>query len=190
MKLNFTKGNWEDKLIYAYTYRYKLTAKFIQDKDSIRNKKDKTKENEYENISLFFKDKYGINTKMTTTCSFDSYGAPLICLAEELDKKKDGTLKFGNYYEIVIFEGGVNVWCMNYDGKKVSYYKMAGFTFKLAPKKKHKVSTEFKNGRLYIEVGGHKMQVGVPNAKEAYYWGIDACEGINRFYNISIETNN
>lgn len=186
MKINFTKGNWEDKLVYAYTYRYIAKPLFKQEKDCIRNKKDKTKENEFENISLFFKDKYGVGTKMTTTCSFDSYGAPLICLAEDLEKQKDGSLKFGNYYEVVIYEQGVNVWDLKYDGKKVSYYKMAGFTFNLDVKKKHKLSVELKNGRLYIEVGRHKMQVGVPNGKDSYYWGIDACEGINRFYDVSI----
>lgn len=188
MKIKFTKGNWEDKLIYAYTYRYKNKALFKQEKDHIKNSKDKTKENDFENISLFFKEKYGVGTKIETTCSFDSYGAPLICLAEDLVKQKDGTLKFGNYYEIVVYEQGVNVWDLSYDGKKVSYYKMAGFTFNLSAKKKHKLKVELKNNRLYIEVERHSMQVGVPHSKSEYYWGIDACEGINRFYDIEITT--
>jgi len=188
MKINFIKGQWEDKLQYAYTYRFKPTLTVKQEKDHIRNRKDKSKEFgcDYENISLFLKDKYATGTTMKATCSFDNYGAPLICLAEDLVKQKDGTLRFGNYYEVVIYEQGVNVWDLKYDGKKVTYYKMAGFTFNLASNKKHKIVIQFKNNRLYIKVGKHTMQVGLPNAKENYYWGIDLCEGINRFYDLEI----
>ena len=189
MKVKFIKNKWEDKLTYAFTYRFDTYPTFTQDKDCIKNKKDTTNQYGYQNISLFFKEKYKAKNLISTTCSFNKYGAPLIVLAEDLIPQKDGKLRYGNYYEIVLYENGINVWRLRYNGKEVTYVKLMGNEFKVQANKKYKLSAyiEKEKNRLHVIVGKHKMQVYLEDCKDEYYYGIDACEGINKFYDISIQ---
>ena len=40
---------------------------------------------------------------------------------------------------------------------------------------------------MEIEMNGKKFSVSLPTMPDEFYFGITGCEGINRFYNLSIE---
>ena len=88
-----------------------------------------------------------------------------------------------------VTENGINVWRLRYNGKEVTYVKLMGNEFKVQANKKYKLSAyiEKEKNRLHVIVGKHKMQVYLEDCKDEYYYGIDACEGINKFYDISIQ---
>lgn len=51
--IHFTKGSWEDKLVYGYTRRYEVFPEFIAEADHVRNRADPNNEYGFENISSF-----------------------------------------------------------------------------------------------------------------------------------------
>ena len=102
--ISFTKGNWEEYFQYASTWRFPQTPAFIQEKDCIVNA-DKS-----EFTTVFLKERYTEGTRISFTASFESYGAPLLVIAKELDRDEKGNLRYGDYQEVVLWERGINVW--------------------------------------------------------------------------------
>ena len=186
--IEFRKGMWEDRLTYANSFRFDDIPRFIQAEDHVHNRKISDDKYGYDNISLMTREKLPAGTKITTTCAFDSFGAPLIVIAKDLIECADGGLRYGDYYEIVLYENGVNVWRMRMDAeRKVTWHKALGVEFSVAAMEKHVLSVETKPDYLVIEACGHRMTLRVDGLWNEFHVGIDACEGINRFYDLSIE---
>ena len=187
-KLIFKKGFWENELTYANSFRYVEMPEFVQEDDHVHNRKISEERFGYDNISLMTREKLPLGTKISTTCSFDNFGAPLIVIAEDLILCDDGKLRYGEYYEIVLYENGVNVWRMHMDeNRKVTWHKALGVEFAVAAMEKHELTVETKENYLVIEACGHKMTLRADDLKSEFHVGIDACEGINRFYELTIE---
>ena len=91
---------------------------------------------------------------METRCSFDSFGAPLIVLSDDILTNDKGEWQFGIHYEVVLYEQGINVWEINYHPDVME---------------------------------GHHVLVRAEKLPKEFHVGITMCEGINRFYEISIE---
>lgn len=187
MEITFTKGNWEHFFDYAYTWRFPDTPKFIQEENCIANTKG---EDGYGFTSIFLKQKYGRGTKISFTASFESYGAPLLVIAKDLDRDSDGNLRFGDYQEIVLWENGVNVWDFHRVDGEVKIDWLLRNDFHLEPEKIHELTVELGKQRLKIWVDGQYCELRVPSLPEKAYLGITACEGINRFYGLTLEPGN
>ena len=187
MKTEFKKGMWEDKFTYANSFRFVEMPEFIQAEDHVHNRKISEEKFGYDNISLMTREKYGYGTKITTTCAFDNFGAPLIVIAEDMHMCDDGKLRYGDYFEVVLYENGVNVWRMHMDeNRKVTWHKALGVEFSVTACEKHELSVTVKENYLVVETCGQKMTLRTYDLKEGFHLGIDACEGINRFYDIEI----
>lgn len=187
-KIEFRPGKWESELAYAYTYRFPETPVYVQESDHVHNRKISEEQFGYDNISVMTRETYGYGTKVSTTCSFDSFGAPLITIAEALHDEKDGSLRYGDYFEIVLYEKGVNVWRMHMNADhKVTWHKSLGVEFPVAAGEKHLLSVELKENYMVIEACGQKMTHRADDLPERFHVGVDACEGINRFYDFTIE---
>lgn len=187
-KLIFKKGLWENELTYANSFRFAEMPEFVQADDHVHNRKISEEKFGYDNISLMTKEKLPVGTKISTTCAFDNFGAPLIVIAEELIMCGDGKLRYGEYYEIVLYENGVNVWRMHMDkNRKVTWHKALGVEFPVSTMEKHELTVETRENYIIIETCGQKMTLYTDDLKNEFHVGIDACEGINRFYDLTIE---
>lgn len=192
MKISFAKDCWDNiPFEYAYTYRFHKFNKFTQEVDCIKNLAADNDEDfgcPFENISILSNEKYGAGTSLSTTCSFESYGAPLIVMANELEKGENGVLRYGNYFEVVLYEKGINVWQMKMDeAKKVTWTKLSASVFEVSHNTPHLLKVKIAENGIWTEALGVKTFVYVPDMPKAMHVGIDACEGINRFYDFAID---
>ena len=188
MYIDFAKENWNlDELTYAYSYRFEEHRVFTQLSDCVVNQKDESVPGEFENIPLLTKKQYGAQTRVTTRCAFDGMGAPLILLADKMYRDADGFLRFGNYFEIVLYERGINVWRMWMRDGKVTWKKLMGAQFDVAEGEIHTLTAEIGTDTLAVEADGKRIQLYVPDLYTSYHVGITACEGINRFYDLELD---
>ena len=102
-----------------------------------------------------------------------------------------GVLRYGEYLEIVLYKNGVNVWRMWYDpavtvNGGVSWKKLMGVEFPVTEDEIHTLVCEVKADSLRIEADGRRMSLYIPDLYPDFHAGIDACEGVNRFYSFDV----
>ena len=187
MKIEFTKGKWEDFFIYAYSQRFPFAPKFKQEEDCIVNGRNPEMSDGFDYITIFAKEKYGVGTKLSAVCSFEEYGAPLITITDELTEDEEGNLKYRNYYEAVVWEEGLNVWKLYEEDGVMKWHMVMAVKFKLESNKKHEIRTEVVEKGWNIEIDGIKSYVRIEDLPTEFYIGITGCENINRFYSMEIE---
>lgn len=189
MKFDFSQGAWEPEkdLVHAYSYRFDDRPVFTQFDDYIGNKADPKGPGGYEYISILSRKQYGPGTRITTHCSFEDDGAPLIVLADKMYADADGTLRYGEYLEVVLYKNGINVWRMRYRGGKVTWKKLLGAEFPVTAGEIHTLSVDMGEETLRIDADGRVMTLLVEDMYTSFHAGIDACEGINRFYDLVID---
>ena len=190
MNISFTKGNWEHFFDYAYTWRFPEKPKFLQEENCIVNVKGDTFDHYggYGFTSILLKEPYGPGTKVTFTASFENSGAPLLVIAEALDRDDQGVLRFGNYQEVVLWKNGVNVWDFLMENGEIKIEWLLRNEFPLEPGTPHTITVELETQRLKIRLREHFFELQVPRLPEKAYIGITACEGLNRFYQLEIES--
>jgi len=189
MNLQFSKNAWNmDGLTYAYSYRFEQTPVFAQLEDCVQNRKNENTRQGFDNLSLVTTQKYGPQTRITTRCAFDKYGAPLILLAQELESDSRGVARYGNYVEIVLYENGINVWHLWMQDGKVTWKKQMSVEFPVSAVEPHTLSVLVGEDTLQIQADDRKMFLRMPQIYSSWHAGITACEGINRFYDLQIET--
>lgn len=186
--ISFAKDSWKlGDLTYAYSFRFEKTPTFIQRTDCIENCKNPEAVYGYDNISLITAKKYNASTIVTTRCSFEELGAPLIVIADKLYTDSRSVIRYGDYLEVVLYKDGVNVWRMKMNDGKVTWKKLMGVEFPVSTGDIHTLSVKINADTLVIEADDKKMDLYVENMYPSYHLGINACEGINRFYDLKIE---
>lgn len=187
---NFADGINLDDFFYCYSPQAKCCGVFTREKNCIKNSyNDDVRDYEYTTIML--KEKLRVGNKITTECDFEKRGAPLVVISDVLFEK-DGHTYYGEHFEAVAFEEGCNVW-YNRLPTEPSYPKP------LVTEKIHfediptpngtrvKLSVEFGEREMTVEMNGTRFIVAHPKMPSEFYFGITACEGINRFYNLTVE---
>jgi hypothetical protein len=128
------------------------------------------------------------------SCSFEKFGAPLITLANSLDEGKDGYLMYGDHYEVVVYEGGCNVWFVtkapeNSPRPFISTNCLRlNFPIENGAKIEFSVTVGTRPGTISVEVCGNSFVLPVPKLNDEFFIGFTACEGINRLYSAVIDT--
>ncbi len=183
----FTPGAWENDLVHAYSYRFTDTPVFTQLDDHIENKADENGPNGYEYIAVMSCEQYGTGTTVSTRTSFEDDGAPMIVLADKMYTDKNGIVRYGEYFEIVLYKHGINVWRMWYREGVVSWKKLIGVQFDVTTGDIHDLSVTVGEEGLTVRADEHIMDVYVPDVYRSFHVGVDACEGINRFYDMTID---
>lgn len=189
MEILFKKDAWQkDLFVVANSYRFQEVPDFEAEADAIVNRKSQTSITGYENASLMLKEKQTGNVSVTIDCAFDAWGAPLIVIAEDLAPDKAGFWRYREYYEVVLYEEGVNVWRLCTDANdEVTWKKMMSVDFPVSPVEKHTLTVDILEDTLEITADGRKMSLFLSDRFPTYYLGIDACENINRFYRFAVE---
>lgn len=183
MKISFAHDRWSaGDLCYAYSYRFDATPVFLQRADCIENRKNDTATYGYDNISLLTREKYGPGTTLSTRCAFEDLGAPLLVLAPSLSRDPRGVLRYGDYIEVVLWKNGVNVWKMWMQEGEVTWKQLLGVDFPVSEHEIHTLSVTVGTDTLEITADGRKMLLAVEGLYPDFHVGLNACEGINRFY--------
>ena len=142
---------------------------------------------EFDYISLVTEEKYKTGVQLETRCSFDSFGAPLIVLSDDILINDKGEWQFGIHYEVVLYEQGINVWEINYHPDVMEVHQVLGLEFEVSEKEIHTLSVKVLDQMLDISMEGHHVLVRAEKLPKEFHVGITMCEGINRFYEFSIE---
>lgn len=188
MNINFARNAWNmDDITYAYSYRFEDVPEFTQFEDHVENRADPNGPGGYEYISVMSRKQYGPGTRITTHCSFEDDGAPLIVLADKMYTDPRGVVRYGEYMEVVLYKNGVNVWRMWYREGKVTWKKLLGVQFPVTTGDIHTLSVTAGEDNLRVEADEHTMTLLVPDMYTSFHAGIDACEGINRFYDMTVD---
>lgn len=188
MTIHFSRNAWSsDDLVYAYSYRFTDRPVFTQFDDHIENKADPDGPGGYEYISILTPRQYGTGTSVSTHVSFEGDGAPLIVLADKLYREPDGTLRFGEYIEVVLYKNGINVWRMWYRDGKVTWKKLMGVQYPVTTGELHTLTVTAGEEGLNITADDRTMSVYIPDMYRSFHAGINACEGINRFYDMTVD---
>ena len=189
MHLNFSRGQWStDAVTYAYSYRFEETPTFVQHDDCVENTKCSDAVYGFDNISLLSRQTYTAGTRISTRCAFEDLGAPLIVIADKLETDARGVRRFDNYWEVVLYKGGVNIWRMTYANSKVTWTLDLSVEFPVTETEIHTLTVDITEQKLTVLVDERKMMLRVPDLFPTFHLGINACEGYNRFYSMDIES--
>ena len=122
------------------------------------------------------------------TSMFSSVEDGKIVIAEDLSEDENGLLRYREYYEVVLYENGINVWRLRTDkNDHVTWKKLMSVDFPVTPKEKHTLSVDVLADSLEITADGKKMSLFLFERFPSYFVGIDACENVNRFYSFKAD---
>lgn len=189
MYICFKKDAWDETAItHAYTYRFPDTNRFIQHDDCIENAENPTIDFGYDYLSLITREKYPLGTTITTHCKFSGLAAPLLIFSDNLDLCEDGSYRYGNYFEVVLYKDGINVWRLwrEADGT-VTWHKRLGAEFPVTENEMHTLSVTLEENYFVIDLDGMKFNLRAEDLFPSFYLGITGCEGPCLFYDMSIE---
>ena len=185
--INFASSGWENDLEYTYSYRYNQRPVFVQKDGFIESSTDSTMPDGYDYITLMFKEKFKPGTKLTTKCWFHKYGAPIIMIANKIDFENGDAPLLIDYIEVVIWEKGINVWKHDVIDSKDTWFLMDSIEFKVENAAPVTFSAQIYAGKLVASCGSNVLEIETNLISDEVYMGIQACEGINRFYNVCVE---
>ena len=195
MHLSFARDQWNtEAFTYAYSRRFEETPVFTQREEYVESLADPDAVYGYQNISFLTREKMAAGTKITARCAFFGDGAPLILLARDLTPDERGVLRYGDYFEVVLYKNGINVWRLWQDpaGKPenggVVWHKRLGAQFPVEEGVPHDLVVETADRQLTITVdGAHTLVLRTEDLFGTFHAGIDACEGVNRFWSLDVE---
>lgn len=195
MQISFAGSGWEtENVTYAYSRRFEETPVFAQRDGYVESLANPDAVYGFDNISLLTREKVSVGAKITTRCAFFGDGAPLILLARDIAPDKRGVMRYRDYFEVVLYKNGINVWRLWQDpaGKpengQIVWHKRLGAEFPVAEGVPHDLTVETAEHQLVITVDGtHRLTLRTEDLFPAFHAGIDACEGVNRFWSLSVE---
>lgn len=196
----FKPGKWnKNDFICVKSSRWPNINSFKQEANHIVNScpADATKEEMLSKrcgetyAAMIYKMPLKGNHEIQAEMSFDYRMAPSIAIAAKPGADKNGYPEFRTHYEIVLFDGGINVWRHWFKNGKQVWKKMAAVKTKFLPGKKYEmeVDVEFPligAPRMTVSVGKFKCSFSDDMIPREYYAGIIASEGVNRFYDFEI----
>ena len=181
--------NLEDSFSYGLSPAFKSKNKFIQKEDCIQNSYNEEIK-DYDYISIVTKEKYNDGVTIKVKCSFDKFGAPLIVFTDDYKQLEEGTLQYGLHFEVVAYENGCNVWHIvpGKDEKNLIEVTKVDFReFTIVDKSIIDMEVTIKDKKLFIHVNDESFVAEHEDIPSQMHMGITACEGVNRFYEITID---
>ena len=141
--------------------------------------------------AMLHKTRTGLGATISATMQFDHRMAPLIVLAESLDRAPDGSHQFGEHWEVVLYDQGLNVWHHYLKDGKPAWYKAAFLNAPFAPNTPYRlevkvVRTHRGQKEMTVSCGGHVLGFVNERLPESFQAGIIGCEGRNRFHDFGI----
>ena len=178
-----------DDFFYCYSPQAKSQGIFHREDGCIKNAYN-SEAGDYEYTTAMLKERLSVGNRIVTECDFEKRGAPLIVITDCLFKK-DGADYYGEHFEVVTFEEGCNVWhntpSGEQDPKRALITEKVYFESIPTPNKSRVIlAVEFLEGEIHVTMNGVSFSVSLPEMPREFYFGITACEGINRFYSLKV----
>ena len=188
MNISFTPGGWENAgLTHAYSWRFAPLPVFRQEADCIANSRSNDFPGGFEYMGLITDKTYSAGTRLSARMSFENLAAPMLLISFKNEIDEQGALRVLDYYEIVVWRNGMNVWRHFTKDRVPSHYLALGASFPLAEGEIHIVTAELRAGRMLLDVDGHALDLYTPDLPERVNLGYAACEGICRLYDMRID---
>lgn len=185
MTYEFKRNGWPlSDFRYAYSPACRTYPEFVQEDGCIANRRAK-EDGKYEYISMVTKKEYEAGAVLTANCSFESYGAPLIVLADGLCETEDGVARYKSHFEIVAYEGGVNVWHIVPEGDGVRPENLTRRKFPVPAGRPVRLTVGTGRDGIAVSLGGTSFELPV-RLPGRFHAGVTACEGIDRFYDFAV----
>ena len=96
-------------------------------------------------------------------------------------------MRYGDYLEVVLYREGVNIWRMKMHDGKVTWKLLVSVSFPVSEDAIHTLEVEIEEDMLFIKADSKRMALQIDEMYPSYHLGINACEGINRFFDLNIE---
>ena len=189
-RFDFKDGIDFDQFFYCYSPQAKCCGVFEREDDCIKNSYNAAV-GDYEYTTLMLREKLGVGARIVTECDFEKRGAPLIVISDVIFEK-GGNPYYGEHFEAVAFEEGCNVWhnklATDPNAPRPLVVEKIHFEdIPTANKSRVKLAVEFGDGAMTVEMNGRRFTVKDDAMPREFWFGITACEGINRFYNLTVE---
>ena len=185
-KIVFAPGEWENAgLTYAYSWRFNSLPVFRQESDCIVNSRIPGDKEDYDYMGLLAPETFSKGAMIDIHCSFEALGAPMILLSMRDETDEAGILRTLEYYEIVIWKNGLNVWRHYTRERKPGHFLVLGATFPLATEEKHRLRVDVREDRLLMNVDGHAFNLYLHDLTDTFRLGYTACEGYCRLYDMT-----
>lgn len=190
-KYLFDNNEWKsNELMYSYSPVCKVYKEFSQEDGYVKNNFNEDI-NDFDYISLITKEKYAPGTHLHTRCSFDKFGAPLIVITDDVSVNKDGKNQYGLHFEVVAYEDGCNVWHIvpfpERTERPIKPTLIGKANFKIEERSEIDIDVLVGEKKLAININGRRLDVEHPDLPDSFHAGITACEGINNFYEFTVE---
>ena len=179
-----------EDFMYVYSPICKVFKEFIAEDECIKNSyNDDIKDWDY--ISIVTKDKYSSGTTVSTVCSFDKYGAPLIVFTDDIVNDENGIRRYGHHYEVVAYENGINIWSIvpwhERGERPIKPTKIAFLEFPVKEDDFFELKVKVDSDKITVNMCGQTLEVNDAQIPEEFHIGITACEGVNKFREFTIE---
>ena len=185
--IHFSEKAWNpEEFRYVYSPLFTPIPRMKQESLCIVNDGDATS-NKYDYVSMVTEKKYAVGTRVEMKCSFEKFGAPLIVFSDDMYRGGNGEWYYGRHYEIVLYEDGINVWGLNMNPGIKKYENLMSLRFPVSAGEIHVLSVKIQKSALEIVKDDLKVILRVPDLPSEFHVGLTACEGINRFYEYTIE---
>lgn len=194
--VSFSRGAWDrGKWSVLKSPRWNYLHGFEQLDDCIANETPGTKTIDWYS-SMAYNGKFGVGDTVTVRMGFDDKFAPGVVIASELPEGKDGVKELRDHFEIILFEGGLNVWQYKYvDGRFVitkPAYLVAPFPNKtpldvtVAVTEKSVIGGG-KTRQMTVTCGERVFGFRSDDIPATFYAGINANEGRCRFHAFEVK---
>jgi hypothetical protein len=197
--LKFTPDGWDPAqwtLCKNPTVEY--LGKWLQRPDCIENvtPDDPAKKNALDQTltTMIYNQQFSGNFTASATFQIGAGSAPGILLVQDYALDAQGRPQYGEFYEVIIYEKGLNLWHHFPRDDKPTYEKTAYSNFALKPDTSYRLTVERKGKSVAMTVTPVGEQeplrhVGIllntlPND---LYLGVMGCEGVSRVYDFRVE---
>lgn len=123
---------------------------------------------------------------LTSTMSFDERMAPLIVVGEPPAALPDGRWAYRAHFELVLFDEGINLWDHRYETAP-SWSLAAKWRFPVDSRRQYRLGMTVDAAGFSVHLDGRAIGDYSAQLASPLVVGITACEGVNRFYDFSVE---
>lgn len=191
----FTPDGWKpEEWIRVKSPRFDHFGSWVQQSDHIQNEvpagvspddlQSKRASETY--TSMVFAKPFSGDLRITACLAFAYRMAPLVVLAPALGKDAAGRPEYREHFEICVFNEGVNVWRHTFADGKPSWKKAAFARFPLLPNTRYVLGVEIKGKQMSVTIDGHTFGYTDESLPGTAYVGVTGCEGVNRFYDLTV----
>ena len=191
----FSSDGWDLKeWILVKSPRSKHFGKWVQKKNCIQNEvpagvSPECLENKRANdtyTSMVYARPFTGELLIAVTMEFTYRMAPIIVLAAELGQDDTGRPEYREHFEVCLYDKGVNIWHHFFKDGKLSSVRDAYADFSLKPNVPYTLEVAIKGKLMSVRVDGHEFGYTNNLLPAQSYVGIIGCEGVNRFYDMTV----